>query len=99
MADTVFHSILTYENKEDPEVGGFFAWFADADTTDPGWGRGHGFSRLEAIFNLILLKAEQDEVNLNAQAPDLISSGAIHNVAIEDALERRYGGRIEYNPS
>lgn len=80
-------------NTEDPEVGGFFASFVD------GWGRGFGFSELEAVFNLVLLKAENEDLDLSAQAGDIITSTAIPNVAVEKALERRYGGKIDYHPN
>jgi hypothetical protein len=83
--------IAVTPNTEDPDVGGFFASFVD------GWGRGHGFTELEAVFNLVLLKGEQEEESWPSQAGDVVVCGTIPNVAIEKALERRYGGRIEYN--
>ena len=83
-------TIVVEPNLEDPEVGGFFASFFD------GWGRGHGFTVLEAIFNLVLLKGEQEEESWPAQAGDVVNVNTIPNAAIEKALERRYGGKIDY---
>lgn len=83
-------TIVVEPNLEDPEVGGFFASFAD------GWGRGHGFTVLEAMFNLILLKGEQESENWDAQAGDVVTTTTITNAALERALERRYGGTIQY---
>lgn len=86
--------VITVEpNEEDPEIGGFFASFAD------GWGRGFGFTELEAIFNLVLLKGEQEEEKWPSQAGDVVTSTVVPNPALEQALERRYGGRIDYDPT
>ena len=80
-------------NTEDPEIGGFFASFVD------GWGRGFGFTELQAIAALALLKAENDEETWEGFAGDLIVTTVVANVDLEAALERRYGGRIDYHPN
>ena len=83
-------TIVVEPNTEDPEIGGFFASFID------GWGRGHGFTELEAVFNLVLLKGEQEGENWDTQAGDLVITATIHNSAIEEALARHYGGSLAY---
>lgn len=85
--------ITVTPNEEDPEVGGFFASFAD------GWGRGFGSTELSAMFSLILLYAGNEGIDLSEQAGDIVVSSAIHNNKLESALERRYGGRIDYDPT
>lgn len=84
-------TIVVEPNLEDPEIGGFFAWFID------GWGRGFGFTELQAIATLVLLKAEQEEENWDGFAGDVVTSTVVKNVNIENALERRYGGRVDYD--
>jgi len=84
-------TIVVEPNTEDSEIGGFFASFID------GWGRGFGFTELQAITALALLKAEQEEEVWEGFAGDLISTTVIRNRDIEKALERRYGGRIDYD--
>lgn len=78
-------TIRVTENDEDPEVGGFFAEFAG------GWGRGHGSTQVSAMFSLVLLYAEQQEIDLSEQVQDLISSWAVSNAKLEQGLERHYG--------
>ena len=85
-------TIIVEPNEEEPEIGGFFASFID------GWGRGFGYTKLQSIAALVLLKAENDEEVWEGFAGDLISTPVIRNSNIEQALERRYGGRIDYRP-
>jgi len=84
-------TIVVEPNTEDPDIAGFFASFVD------GWGRGFGYTQLQAIAALVLLKAENDGETWDGFAGDLISTPVILNSHIEQALERRYGGRIDYN--
>jgi len=87
-------TFYTVPNTEDPGMGGYFA-YTSRDMR--GW-RGYGNTRLAAIFCLILLIAEQNGVDLSEQAGDIVMSSAVNNLDLEKALERRYGGRIDYLP-
>jgi len=87
------YTIDITQNTEDPSVGGYFAAFV----WDPGT-RGFGHTKLSAVLSLVLVTAESYEEDLSEQAGDIVGSAAIQNIALEKALERRYGGRIDYIP-
>ena len=91
------YTITVTENDEDPEIGGFFASFTVPGSLNPGWGRGFGFTKLQAVAALILLKAENDEEVWTGFAGDVVSSTVIRNADLEKSLERHYGGIINYS--
>lgn len=83
---------VVFTPNEDEVVGGFFAHFVwDPDT------RGHGSTELSALLCLTLVVAENEGIDLGEQAGDLVISLAMPNTDLEEALEKRYGGRIDYH--
>lgn len=85
------YTIEVVTNDEDPDVGGFFAFFVwDPET------RGHGSTQMSAILCLVLVTAENYQEDLSEQAGDIVINSSIQNTKLEEALGKHYGGTIKY---
>jgi len=94
MPEMILRAEYCIQVEKDPDSDGFFANFI----WDPNT-RGYGSNYLSAMLCLILIVAEAEDLDLSEQADDIIGSAAVMNLDIEAALERRYGGRIDYLPN
>ena len=94
MPEMILRAEYTIQVEADPDSDGFFANFI----WDPNT-RGYGSNYLSAMLCLILIVAEAEDLDLSEQANDIVGSAAVMNLDLEKALERRYGGRIDYLPN
>lgn len=83
MPETARYTICITEDADSDGVFAHFVW-------DPST-RGYGTTDLSAIFCLLLVEAEQKEVDLSEQAGDIVISQAVKNDSLEQALARHYG--------